>query len=189
MQIERKKMGRPLKPATTGSRVSLGLKVTAETKEKVAQAAEASGRTQSQEAEYRLEQSFDRLSLLPDALTLRLGELGGIVLWIAYAMEYNGRHAAWAVSQGDVAKWQGDAWLDNATAYDAAVKAAHRTLELFRPKGKVEACGPLPDVDALLSGQLTGHERAPPPSKQDIWQMFREDTKRRVKINLGSRKP
>jgi predicted DNA-binding protein len=55
--------GRPTKLATTGQRVSLGLRVTAEIKERLDRAAKESGRSQSQEAELRLERSFlaDRL--------------------------------------------------------------------------------------------------------------------------------
>lgn len=56
-------MGRPVKAAVPGVRNSLGLRVTAELKRKLDKAAALSGRSQSQEAEMRLEQSFrgDRL--------------------------------------------------------------------------------------------------------------------------------
>jgi hypothetical protein len=47
--------GRPLKVATPGTRVSLGLKVTASTKARIDEAAGLSGRTQSQEAELLIE--------------------------------------------------------------------------------------------------------------------------------------
>lgn len=52
-------VGRPTKQPPPGKRASLGLKVTAETKRRIEAAARASGRTQSQEAEYRLEWSFE----------------------------------------------------------------------------------------------------------------------------------
>jgi hypothetical protein len=55
-----KRLGRPMKPPTPGQRVPLGLRTTAETKRKLEAAAIESGRSISQEAELRLEQSFER---------------------------------------------------------------------------------------------------------------------------------
>lgn len=57
---KRKRLGRPMKPPTPGERTPLGLRVTAETKRKLEAAAIESGRSLSQEAELRLEQSFER---------------------------------------------------------------------------------------------------------------------------------
>ncbi len=54
----KKRIGRPTKPGTAGQRNPLGLRVTAETKRKLETAALKSGRSQSQEAEFRIEQSF-----------------------------------------------------------------------------------------------------------------------------------
>ena len=48
-------VGRPTKKPERGKRISLGLKVTAETKRRIDLGARASGRTQSQEAEHRIE--------------------------------------------------------------------------------------------------------------------------------------
>jgi hypothetical protein len=53
-----KRIGRPMKAPTRGERVSLGLKVTAETKRRIDSAARATGLTQSQEAERRIELSY-----------------------------------------------------------------------------------------------------------------------------------
>jgi hypothetical protein len=53
-----RRTGRPLRPAVPGARVSLGLKVTPEIKTKLDEATRITGRTQSAEAEIRLEQSF-----------------------------------------------------------------------------------------------------------------------------------
>ena len=60
------------KPIGPGSRVSLGLKVTYETYLAINGAAQVSGRTQSQEAEYRLQASFDQ-----DRLVTRILEVVG----------------------------------------------------------------------------------------------------------------
>jgi hypothetical protein len=58
MTKEAKRIGRPTKAPTRGERVSLGLKVTADIKRRIDSAARASGRTQSQEAERRIELSY-----------------------------------------------------------------------------------------------------------------------------------
>ena len=58
MTKEAKRIGRPAKAPTRGERVSLGLKVTADIKRRIDSAARASGRTQSQEAEHRIELSY-----------------------------------------------------------------------------------------------------------------------------------
>ena len=55
---ESQRVGRPSKAPRKGVRNSLGLRVTAETKNRLEAATAASGRSQSQEAEFRLEQSF-----------------------------------------------------------------------------------------------------------------------------------
>ena len=70
----RRRTGRPLKSPTPGTRMSLGLKVTAETKARLDKAARETGRTQSQEAELRLQRSFEREDLLPQVLKLAYGD-------------------------------------------------------------------------------------------------------------------
>lgn len=66
--------GRPTKKAVAGERMSLGLKVTPDIKTRLDRAAQLSGRTQSQEAEMRLEWSFDRENLLSEVLSLAYGK-------------------------------------------------------------------------------------------------------------------
>jgi hypothetical protein len=67
---QNRKIGRPIKPALPGTRVQLGLKVSARIKALLDQAATANARTQSQEAEFRLEQSF----LLDDLIKVGLAK-------------------------------------------------------------------------------------------------------------------
>src|SRR3954454_12478893 len=87
--------GRKPQPANQGQRVSLGLKVTPEIKNKLDTAAKANGRTQSQEAEVRLERSFDREALLLEVLELRYGSpLAGLLMAMGAAMDGAGRSAA-----------------------------------------------------------------------------------------------
>ena len=70
----RARIGRPTKTAKPGKRMSLGLKVTPQIKARLDNAARETGRTQSQEAELRLERSFDREDLLTDVLALAYGK-------------------------------------------------------------------------------------------------------------------
>lgn len=82
------KRGRPTKQAEPGAKASLGLKVTPAIKTRLEEAAAASGRTQSQEAEFRIERSFDRQDLLSEVLIASFGrrQAGYIQLMLrAYA--------------------------------------------------------------------------------------------------------
>jgi TraY domain len=75
MEKVSKRIGRPTKPPTEGERVSLGLRVTADVKRKLDEAAAKSGRSQSQEAELRLERSFERDQLFAEIRNIMRSEL------------------------------------------------------------------------------------------------------------------
>jgi predicted amidohydrolase YtcJ len=59
-----KRIGRPFKPPEAGARAVLGLRVRAELKRQIDEAAAQSGRTQSQEAEFLIEQGLIAAELL-----------------------------------------------------------------------------------------------------------------------------
>jgi hypothetical protein len=76
--------GRP----TVGERVPLGLRVTPDLKRKLDAAAEQSGRSQSQEAELRLEHTFDRQGLLSEVLTLTYGKETAVdLMWLGAVLK------------------------------------------------------------------------------------------------------
>jgi hypothetical protein len=128
---ERKKTGRPLKPAEAGTRVSLGLKVTGEMKNLIDAAAAKSGRSQSQEAAFRLERSFDRIELLPEVLALAYGrELAGLILALAATMD----------AAGDASPRM--PVTANARTYADAEMAAVALLAELRPPGDADAAEP-----------------------------------------------
>jgi hypothetical protein len=80
--------GRPTKDPVPGQKMSLGLKVTAEVKSRLDRAARKSGRTQSQEAEMRIERSFDREALLSEVLSLAYGrETAGLLIMLGVTMK------------------------------------------------------------------------------------------------------
>jgi len=84
MEEVKRGRGRP----TVGERVPLGLRVTPDLKRKLDAAAEQSGRSQSQEAELRLEHTFDRQGLLSEVLTLTYGkEIAVDLMWAGAVMK------------------------------------------------------------------------------------------------------
>jgi hypothetical protein len=118
--------GRP----TIGKRVSLGLRVTPDLKKKLDAVAEKNGRSQSHEAELRLQQAFDRLALLPEVLSLAYSRAtAGILMMLGRVME----DAGFAVEHRYPRHW----W-DDPEAYDQALLAAVTVLnELKRPGSEV----------------------------------------------------
>jgi hypothetical protein len=121
------------KSAEPGERVHLGFRVTPEMKRRVEDVANASGRSISQEAELRLERSFEQQRLLPEALELAYGdELAGVLIAIAEAMNDARLHAR-IVTDEDYRTW-----LEDGFAFDAAVAAAQIVFEALRPAGSTK---------------------------------------------------
>jgi len=134
MATDRKRTGRPTKRAIPGTRVSLGLKVTPAIKDRLDQSAMASGRTQSQEAELRLERSFGREDLLPETLALAYGhEAGGLLFAAGMVMTKVGVTAAHELS---IRSRSGPRnWLDDPYSYDQAGRALVDFVDRARPPG------------------------------------------------------
>lgn len=131
-----KRTGRPTKQPEPATRVSLGLKVTADLKMKIEAAALASGRTQSQEVELRVEKSFHNQALLNEILDTVFGKpLAAALLTIGRAMELAGQHAAFS---GSGTLEGAAAWFDDAAGFDQAAQAAYRVLGRLRPPGDPE---------------------------------------------------
>ena len=122
-----KRLGRPKRKPTPGARASLGLRVTAETKQRLDDAAEQSGRSQSQEAELRLEQTF--------AAEDRLGgpSMVGLMETIASVMKSTGENAGF-LATGKIMN-QGE-WMGVPFAFEQAKRAAVAILEYHRPAGE-----------------------------------------------------
>ena len=137
------KLGRPVE---FGERHPLGLRVTKEVKQKLNDAANASGRSQSQEAEFRLEHTFNSGDRVFDALDLLYGRRwSGILLAIAQAAQITGTRAL------PINEWNFEGcedWVLDPYAYDQAVKAVNTILEAFRPKGEI-VIAPVSDYSHL----------------------------------------
>lgn len=130
----KRKPGRPRRrQPRPGERVSLGLRVTPSIKAALDRAAQISGRSQSQEAEFRIERSFQDQKLLDDALRLAYGhELAGILLTMGEAMMATGRHAGFMATLTGEGP---DTWWDNPYAFDQALQAANDVLQSVKPAG------------------------------------------------------
>lgn len=116
----------------------LGLRVTPEMKRRLDAAAEQSGRSQSQEAEFRLERSFDRTDLLSEVLALEFGkELAGVLLFLGNTMIWSDAfHPRQVDNNHPPTKWT---WARDADGYDQAVQGAVAVLEAMRPAEPVKA--------------------------------------------------
>jgi hypothetical protein len=157
MKEPKKRAGRPRREPKPGERVPLGLRVTPELKQKLDAATEGSGRSQSQEAELRLERSFEHQALLPEVLELTYGRpLGGILMAMGRAMQDAGRQGAFSTMFTLEAVQD---WASVPYAYSQAEKAAARILEALRPEGEI----------VLPPKAIGGHE-----STEDIAEEFRK---------------
>ena len=127
MKERKSRGGRPGREPEPGERVKLGLRVTPEVKRLLDGAAERSGRSQSQEAEFRLERSFDRTDLLSEVLALAYGRrLAGMLIELGVVMQ-SAAHVL-----GYDPKDRED-WALNVEALGAAQEAARTLLRLFKP--------------------------------------------------------
>jgi hypothetical protein len=99
-------------------------------------AAERSGRSQSQEAELRLERSFEREDLLPELLRTAFGSVtAGHLLVIGFLMTNAGLREYWSRHSDDLAGEH--SWPNDPTAFDQAVQSALTWLNAAKPAGEV----------------------------------------------------
>jgi len=136
-----------------GDRVPLSLRVTPQLKKWVDDASKASGRSQSQEVEFRLARSMEREMLLVDALVLRHGVKGSAVMMIlsrafriveqlaAHYTLLEGRH------------WLSEQWLDDPRCYEAVAAAMNVVLNDLHPSRH----------------SLVVHRKKPSPFKSGDW--------------------
>jgi hypothetical protein len=126
--------GRPRKrKPKPGERVPLGLRVTPHLKDALDRAAAESGRSQSQEAEFRIERSFAEQRSLLEALELTYGrELAGILLMLGESMKLSGTHAGFIATDTLEGSQK---WWDNAYSFAQASEAAAAVLDAIKPEG------------------------------------------------------
>ena len=132
---EEKRLGRPPKAPTPGKRVSLGLKVTSEIKQRLDEEARKSGRTQSQQAELMIDRAF--------AEEAALGGSG--VRQMTHLMA-----AAFVVAGQRDAAGKAD-WIGDPIAYSAGVAGVLDALLIGFPNGENKALA----VEALVGRLLS----------------------------------
>ena len=131
----RKSVGRPRQQPEPGERVQLSFRVTPELKRRLDAAADQSTRSQSQEAEFRLERSFDHQDLLSEALTLAYGsKAAGILMALAFVM--NEVPAMWHIPTGDepFAYRTYKDWTEQPDLFEHAFQGAITLLNAARPE-------------------------------------------------------
>jgi hypothetical protein len=122
------------------------------------EAAANSGRSQSQEAEMRLEHSFDRLSLLPEVLRLVYGrDLAAVLIMLGDAMQIVGEKGGFYTTETVEGV---ENWLEVPYAFDQAAKAANHVLEILRPPGEIK----LPDDKR--------HPEFTEPGRPNVWSIM-----------------
>jgi hypothetical protein len=82
MHKAKKRVGRPTRPPRPGERVTLGLRVSADMKRKLERDAVKNGRSLSQEAEFRLERSYDRDEIFTHLARFKDDLRAGIEAWL-----------------------------------------------------------------------------------------------------------
>ncbi len=130
----RNKGGRPRRrEPEPGERVSLGLRVTPDLKNKLDAAAKAAGRSQSQEAELRLENSFRGERYLDEAMELAYGrQPSALLAIIAHVMDDAGKFGGFDAA--GTAEGATD-WLRIPDAVEQAKQAICEVLSAFQPEG------------------------------------------------------
>jgi hypothetical protein len=125
--------GRPTKPPTPGRKSSLGLRVTPEIKDALDNAAQRNSRTQSQEAELRIEATFRAEQQLSQGLELVYGRrIAGLLTLLGHVLRDVGpmAHSVAALS----IEVDPD-WLSSPFAVDQAEKAISLIFDAIRPEG------------------------------------------------------
>ena len=128
-----KRRGRPNREPRPGERVGLSLRVTPTTKRQLDAAAVEAGRSLSQEAETRLDNSFRDQGYLDRVLELAYGRQPAALLkMIARAMDDTGRFAGFFAA--GTAEGAAD-WLRNPDAVENVRQGICEILSGFQPEG------------------------------------------------------
>ncbi|UYO37483.1 hypothetical protein KQX62_12010 [Rhodopseudomonas palustris] len=124
-----------------GKRYPLNMRTTFEVRQQLENAARNSGRSLTQEAEYRIDRTFQTERLLSDVLSLAYGpRLAGLLLAIGDAA----KDTVVSISLNKLDDVTGMKWVDDPSAYDQVAKAVSEIVEAFRPEGEIPEPGAIP---------------------------------------------
>ena len=156
-QVRTAGMGPPKREPRDGERVALSLRMTPDLKRRLDAVAEQHGRSQSQEAEIRLERSFERQDILSNALTLAYGErVAGLLIALGEVMADVGNRWRWEHGQPE------EHWTSDPKVFSAAVQAGSAILTAARPTGvpaaEAEALATVAAMVRALRGKPAGFQ-------------------------------
>lgn len=160
MDVERKSRGgRPrIHKVRAGDRVPLSLRVTPAVKRSLDEIVKKTGRSQSQEAELRLERSFDRENLLIESLELAYGgPIAGLLVWIGEAMQGAAMREGYKRAKGHVPR--GEEILAAPEAREQAGFAVETMGRWLRGKGLPEGKGIGIGIAAHILDELEARRR------------------------------
>jgi hypothetical protein len=125
---------RSIKREGDDRRMPMSMRIAPAVRDRLVAAAQASGRSLTQEIELRLDKSFDREDLLASVLSAAFGrEVGGIIFGLAHVVSRQGRVA---MQLSGASPERVDAWPDDPTAYAQVIAVAKEFLTALRPPGK-----------------------------------------------------
>jgi hypothetical protein len=127
LETAKRRPGRPAREPHPGERVGLSLRVTPETKLSLEVAATTSGRSLSQEAEFRLEQSFRPARFRAEILETAFGPQGAaLMLLLGRLMRHSPGYRNVSIESD---------WLDDPDAFAHAETEIQTALSVLRPPG------------------------------------------------------
>jgi hypothetical protein len=133
MAVRKRQPGRPAKPAKEGTKATLSLRVTPDLKRRLEAAGESSGRNLSQEAELRLDRSFQAEGVLSEALELMFpGGASVLMDALLQLIKLVGPHTGYFSTLNAAGARN---WFDNPYAYDQVASGIGSLVEKLRPPG------------------------------------------------------
>jgi hypothetical protein len=118
--------------ARAGKRYPLNMRTTFEVRQELERAATATGRSLAQEAEHRIQQTFQNQKILQEALDLSFGpEISGLLMVIGDVMRTTAQTVAFT-SSGDPSI---ENWTEEPLIYDAVAKAVSTVFDQHNPRG------------------------------------------------------
>src|SRR5262245_20388511 len=129
----------PKRTLKATERFQLGVRVTGQNKQRLDAAADQFGRSQSHEAERRIERSFEYEDAISQGLSLAYGRrVAGLAQMLASAMLHSGVNTLVSKGGGPLAEViDHTRWMDDPDAYEQAMRGVAAVLERFRPTGEI----------------------------------------------------
>ena len=145
MAKDKSRRGRPLKPAAEGQKSQVGLMLTAEMKQRLADEAVRTGRSMGETAEHRLIVSYAKTDLLPEIMGLAYGrQTAGVLRLLGMAL-----HRLETQKMLSDVRSAAD-WLGHPGNFHMACIAIAQVLDALRPAGDIAQRD---DVESLGQGE------------------------------------